>query len=86
VHQFEGKPLVRDFISNTMLGIEYLWGAPVQLETNEVVQVEASHPQITVAGLTLPGKQEEKKEKKIKWQQVLYTMKERKLSKKVIKA
>ena len=33
VHHFEGKPLVRDFINNTMLGIEYLWGAPVQLET-----------------------------------------------------
>ena len=26
VHRFEGKPLVKEFIANTMLGIEYLWG------------------------------------------------------------
>jgi stage V sporulation protein R len=85
VHHFEGKPLVRDFIGNTMLGIEYLWGSPVQLETNEVVHVETSQPQLAIPGLTLPVK-EEKKEHEIKWQQVRYTMKERKLSKEVIKA
>jgi stage V sporulation protein R len=85
VHHFEGKPLVRDFISNTMLGIEYLWGAPVQLETNEVEHVEASQPQLSIPGLTLPVK-EEKKEKEIKWQQVVYTMKDKKLSKEVLKA
>jgi stage V sporulation protein R len=86
VHHFEGKPLVRDFISNTMLGIEYLWGAPVQLETNEIVQVETSQPQLAIAGLTLPVQQEEKKPKEIKWQRVVYTMKERKLSKEVKKS
>ena len=85
VHHFEGKPLVKEFISNTMLGIEYLWGAPVQLETREVVKVEASHPQLSIPGLTMPVKQE-KKEKEIKWQWVRYTMKDRKLSKEVIKA
>jgi stage V sporulation protein R len=37
VHKFEGKPLINDFIENTMLGIEYLWGAPVHLETTELV-------------------------------------------------
>jgi stage V sporulation protein R len=37
VHKFEGKPLIHDFIENTMLGIEYLWGAPVHLETTELV-------------------------------------------------
>jgi len=36
VHQFEGKPLYKDYIPNTMLGIEYLWGKPVKLETIEV--------------------------------------------------
>ena len=84
MHHFENKPLVKEFISNTMLGIEYLWGAPVQLETSEVVQIEASKPQLTIPGLTTPIK-EEKKEKQIKWQRVRYTMKERKLSKEVIK-
>jgi stage V sporulation protein R len=68
-----------------MLGIEYLWGAPVQLETNEVEHVEASQPQLAIPGLTLPV-QEEKKPQEIKWQQVVYTMKDRKLSKEVIKA
>jgi stage V sporulation protein R len=85
VHHFEGKPLVRDFISNTMLGIEYLWGATVQLETNEVEHVETSQPQLSIPGLTLPVPQEEKKEKEIKWQRVVYSMKERKFSKEVIK-
>jgi stage V sporulation protein R len=84
VHHFEGKPLVKEFISNTMLGIEYLWGAPVQLETSEVVNVESSPPQLSIPGLTVPMK-EEKKETKIKWQRVRYTMKEKKLSKEVIK-
>ncbi len=35
-HRFEGKPLVQDYIANTMLGIEYLWGGPVKLETTEL--------------------------------------------------
>jgi stage V sporulation protein R len=83
VHHFEGKPLVKDYITNTMLGIEYLWGAPVQLETSEVVQVEASKTQLTIPGLTMPI-QQERKEKEIKWQRVRYTMKNRRLSKEVI--
>ncbi len=85
VHHFEGKPLVKEFISNTMLGIEYLCGAPVQLETSEVVQVEASKPQLSIPGLTMPLHQESK-EKEIKWQRVRYTMKNRRLSKEVISA
>ena len=73
-HRFEGKPLVKDFIANTMMGIEYLWGAPAQLETHEVV---APKP----AGS--PGTAAEKGERRpeIKWQRVLYTMRDRKLSK-----
>ncbi len=34
-HVFEGKALVPEFIPNTMMGLEYLWGAPVTLETTE---------------------------------------------------
>ena len=44
VHHFEGKPLVTDFIANTMMGIEYLWGAPVMLDTHEVVAVTPPAP------------------------------------------
>lgn len=42
VHHFEGKPLVSEFIPGTMMGIEYLWGAPVTLETHELVRKKGS--------------------------------------------
>jgi stage V sporulation protein R len=79
-HHFEGKPLVKEFITNTMMGIEYLWGAAAKLETSEVEKVEPSKVRIPIPGLAMPlendvGKME------IKWQRVLYTMKDRKLSK-----
>ena len=35
-HHFEGKPLVKEYIGNTMLGLEYLYGGQVQLETSEL--------------------------------------------------
>lgn len=83
VHHFEGKPLVTEFIHNTMMGIEYLWGGPIYLETSELVSVSAPPgPQAATGvstqlleGLVKP---------KIEWQRVLYTMKNRKLSKKKI--
>lgn len=36
-HHFEGKELIRDFIGNTMLGIEFLWGGSVELDTFELL-------------------------------------------------
>ncbi len=75
VHRFEGKPLVREFIGNTLLGIEYLWGKPVRLETSEVVRAE-SEP------TTGPG--EEAPPREIAWERVVYTMKERKLERDVV--
>jgi stage V sporulation protein R len=80
LHVFEGKPLVKEFITNTMLGIEYLWGAPVQLETNEVVPAEPTQARLPIPGLTMPV-EEEPQATEIKWQKVRYTMKDRKLSK-----
>ena len=80
-HHFEGKPLVQEFIQNTMLGIEYLWGKTVHLETSVV---SATSPQrdlmATIPGFPMP-QQEEPQEQEIKWQRVKYTMKDRKLSK-----
>jgi len=73
VHNFEEKPLVKDFIANTMMGIEYLWGWPVQLETSEVVSI--SPPK---------GPQEEYKEPEVKWQRVVYIMDNKKLTRKII--
>jgi stage V sporulation protein R len=82
-HHFEGKPLVKEFIANTMMGIEYLWDGPVQLETSEVVSVSPPPPQ-NASGVRSSLKQETREEQKIKWQRVVYTMKDRKLSKKNI--
>jgi stage V sporulation protein R len=65
VHRFEGKPLVQEYVSNTLMGIEYLWGAPVQLETSIVADIE--HPE----GNGGPPR--------ISWKRVIYTMQDRKL-------
>jgi stage V sporulation protein R len=68
-HVFEGKPLVKEFITNTMLGIEYLWGGPVKLETSEVIEIRSP--------VTIP---DEIKPSDIKWQRVVYRMENRKLT------
>jgi len=83
VHHFEEKPLVKEFISNTMMGIEYLWDRPVHLETSEVVAGSPAPTQSAFSGSA--GLQPETQaEQEIKWQRVVYTMKGRKLSKKTI--
>ncbi len=83
VHRFEGKPLVREFIANTMLGIEYLWGKPVRLETSEVV-----HAEPVPSTAALPGMQmslgEERQQREMTWQRVLYTMQDRSLTREVL--
>ncbi len=73
-HRFEEKPLVRDYIENTMLGIEYLWGAPVKLETSEVVPMDSRGPGMRqdAAERVAPSD--------IRWQRVVYSMENRKLS------
>ncbi|RLB40561.1 MAG: SpoVR family protein [Deltaproteobacteria bacterium] len=85
-HKFEGKPLVKEFIPNTMMGIEYLWGAPVKLETTEIVEdmMESSQSSMWRYWGNLAIKQEPEPLKEPKYQRILYTMKERKLSKKIL--
>ncbi|WP_129125336.1 SpoVR family protein [Geomonas oryzae] len=70
VHHFEGKQLVSEYIANTMVGIEYLWGAPVQLETSE------AHIEQPRGGAGRDGMEEAD----ITWQRVVYTMKDKVLS------
>ncbi|MFW6415361.1 MAG: SpoVR family protein [Thermodesulfobacteriota bacterium] len=69
-HHFEEKPLVQDYISNTMLGIEYLWGAPVQLETHEVESLSESTS--------------DDSQPRVTWKKVLYTMENKRLSKQIL--
>jgi stage V sporulation protein R len=80
VHHFEGKPLVKEFIANTMLGIEYLWGGPVKLETSEVISKPPAQRQFPVGGYSTQPK-EEGKEEKVTWRRVVYKMENRKLTK-----
>lgn len=37
IHNFEGKQLIKNFIPDTLIGIEYLWGDEVKLETTEII-------------------------------------------------
>jgi stage V sporulation protein R len=83
VHRFEGKPLVTDFIANTLLGIEYLWGAPVSLETSEVVPAEAAAAGEAGAS-PLAAPREEAPPVPLAWQRVRYTMKSRTLRREVL--
>ena len=78
-HRFEGKPLMKEFISNTMIGIEYLWGGPVRLETNEVVASDRKQSDTNVI-----SKNEEGKSPEVKWRKILYSIENRKLSVKPI--
>jgi len=80
-HRFEGKPLLAEYIPNTMLGIEYLWGGPVHLETMEVVPTPKTQARPALPGLAAPPTDPETP-REMKWQRVRYTMKDRKLSKK----
>jgi len=74
-HHFEGKPLIKEFIPNTMLGIEYLWGGPVKLETSEPVEKAREFQ---------PGQANPPPDVEPPHQRVLYTMKNRQLSRAVL--
>ncbi len=84
-HHFEGLPLVAEFIHNTMLGLEFLWGGKVTLETTEVKSIKKPDAQAAPIQPTLPGViPEPPPEPEVTWQRVRYVMKDRKLSKGVI--
>ena len=76
-HRFEEKPLVADYIANTLVGVEFLWGAPVKLETSEV---ESIKPVMVADGDEVQASDE----LDIMWRRVLYTMADRKLMKKSV--
>ena len=85
VHHFEGKPLVREYIANTLLGVEYLWGGPACLETSEQVPVGSKEDGPTAAaGMgQLP---EAPRTEAVEWRRVRYTMKARRLSREILEA
>jgi stage V sporulation protein R len=80
-HRFEGQPLIRDYLANTLMGIEFLWGGAVQLETSEV---EMEPPTEVDGGWGAPTPKEPEAPRKLRWQRVCYTMKDRQLSRYVL--
>ena len=88
VHEFENKPLKADFIENTMIGIEFLWGGPVYLETSipvgkEQTTAPPTHFLDPSAGSSGTQKGSVTREK-IKWQRVCYIMDKRKLNRREV--
>ncbi len=67
-HHFENKQLYKNYIPDTMVGIEFLWGGQVQLETTEIYE-----KQVTVNGENTIAYEDRK---------VLYTVKDKKITKK----
>jgi stage V sporulation protein R len=84
VHHFEGKPLVKDYIRNTMLGIEYLWGAPVHLETTEPAVTPPPQWSLSIPFMGGTSPTETDQGLGLKLSRVLYTMEKRKLTRKVL--
>ena len=72
VHKFEGKQLIQEYIANTMMGISFLWGGPVYLETH------VAQSNVSKMG---PQDQQEAQESDIIWQKVVYCMNEKVLTK-----
>jgi len=70
-HRFEGKPLVKEYIHNTMMGIEYLWGGPVRLETSEPVPVGPVPGEFPSPEAQFPP---------VEWRRILYSMNRRQLT------
>ncbi len=77
-HVFEEKELYREYIPNTLIGIEYLWGERVQLETNEV-DWERMKRQYD----RLPKTDEKPKLEPI-YRRVVYSVKNKKVTKKEV--
>ncbi len=81
-HRFENKPLKQDFIENTMIGIEFLWGGPVHLETSEPKSANQLDPRYTnFWDPSAQGPFPDTTAPPIEWQRVRYIIKDRKLHK-----
>ncbi len=84
VHKFEEKPLKIDFIENTMIGIEYLWGGSVKLETHEVAKKATLDKKYI--NFWDPAYQPSNgiEKEKFEWKKVLYVIENKKLHKREI--
>lgn len=85
-HNFEGKQLVKKFIPMTMIGIEHLWGDTVKLETSEIDEDELERLQREIQdelySTGILDIDEFLSKQDIKFERVVYTMKDKELSRK----
>jgi len=65
-HLFEGKQLIKDFVPDVLIGLEYLWGGSVQLETTEIHVKKPKNDEESIG---------------FSYRDVLYTIKDKKVSK-----
>lgn len=65
VHRFESKQLIKEFIPDVLIGLSFLWGGQVQLETTEIVRKQVSATQLPVRD----------------FKRVVYTIKDKKVAK-----
>jgi stage V sporulation protein R len=80
-HEFENKPLKKDFIENTMVGLEYLWGGPVHLETSEPVAPRQEDKNSSNFWDPVSPAGERKEPGPFQWKRMLYVMENRNLHK-----
>lgn len=84
-HQFEDKPLIREYIDNTMLGIAHLWGGPVKLETTEpYVETKPTGLGGIFGFLTQAPQNSAPASTKPRYRRVLHTMADRKLTTQIL--
>ncbi|MDP2908824.1 MAG: SpoVR family protein [Nanoarchaeota archaeon] len=85
-HNFEDKQLVKEFIPMTMMGLEYLWSDTIKLETSEIGEDELERlqgeMQDELYSTGILDIDEFLSKQDIKFERVVYTMKDKKLSKK----
>ncbi len=84
VHKLEGKPLKTDFIESTMMGIEYLWGGSVRLQTWEASKAAPQQRQGNFWDPATPAGKRDEKPTGFTWKKVLYVMENKKLHKREI--
>jgi stage V sporulation protein R len=72
-HEFENKPLYETYIANTMMGIEYLWGKTIHLDTF-TTEIKDDVEDFDFD----PGNDEEED---IEWKKIRYTMQNKRLTK-----
>lgn len=84
-HEFEGKPLITEYIHNVMIGLEFLWGGYASLETSEIKPKERKKSAPFAVGMwgMYPTQKEEDEDKNLVWQRVIYTSKDKKVSRRV---